>query len=291
MNGGPASQDEGSGVLASLTAAVLGVASTGAATAVLEARPPGGPARWLRTNYQGREVTLLGGAAVASGAALAAALAGGPGALPGAIAGGAGGAFGALDDLTENPEGRSKGFRGHVGALARGQVTTGGAKLLGITAASLVAAAVATRGGRGPGASARIADVALSGALIAGTANLVNLFDLRPGRALKVVVALTAPMALSRGPGARLASATCGAALSALPGDLGERTMLGDTGANALGALAGTSLVLARHWPVRAAALAAVVGLTALSERVSFSRVIERTPALRRIDAWGRAQR
>lgn len=274
-----------------LVAAALGAAGTAAAGAALRSRPPGGAATWARTNYGGREVSLLGGAAAAAGAAGAAALAGGPGALAGLVAGGAGGAFGALDDLTESSEGRSKGFRGHVGALAKGRLTTGGAKLLGITASSLVAAALATGGGRGESASARVADVVLSGALVAGTANLVNLFDLRPGRALKVVVGLTAPVALGGGPGAGVAAATSGAALAALPGDLGERTMLGDTGANALGALAGTALAMSPRVGTRAVALAAVVGLTALSERVSFSRVIEGTPVLRRLDGWGRAHR
>lgn len=278
-------------VLRSVVAGGAGAALTSLARTVLEASPPGGQARWNRTNYGGRQVSLLGGAAVAAGASAAVVVAGGQGRLAAALAGAAGGAFGALDDLTENPEGRSKGFRGHVGALARGQVTTGAAKLLGIGVASLAAAAIATGGGRGTSPSARIADVALSGALVAGSANLINLFDLRPGRALKVIAVITGPLALAGGPGAPVAAATCGAALRALPDDLAERTMLGDTGANALGALAGTSLVLHPRVGVRVVALGAVVGLTALSEKVSFSRVIERTPALRRIDAWGRAHR
>ncbi len=273
-----------------LAAGALGAGVT-AAGAVLRAAPPGGAARWSRTNYGGRDVTLLGGASVAMGATVAATIGSGPTGLAAAVAGAAGGAFGALDDLTESPEGRSKGFAGHVGSLARGKVTTGAAKLLGIGAASLVAATIATRGGRGTGTAVRIADVALSGALVAGTANLVNLFDLRPGRALKVVVAVTAPLALAGGPGAPVAAATCGASLRALPDDLAERTMLGDTGANALGALAGTALALQPRWPARAAALSVVVALTALSERVSFSRVIERTAVLRRLDTWGRAHR
>ncbi len=272
-----------------LVVAAFGWGATRAAGAALAAAPPGGAARWARTNYGGREVSLLGGAAVAAGATAVAGLGGGPAGLAAVVAGAAGGGFGALDDLTESAEGRSKGFTGHVGALARGRMTTGAAKLLGIGVGSLAAAAIATRGGRGSGASARIADVALSGALIAGTANLVNLFDLRPGRALKVVAAITAPLALTVGPGAPIAAATCGAALGALPADLSERTMLGDTGANSLGALAGTALVLVPRLPVRAAALAGVVGLTALSEKVSFSQVIQRTPVLRRLDAWGRA--
>lgn len=271
-----------------LAAGLLGGLVTAAASTVLRALPPGGPQRWSRTNYAGREVSLLGGVAVAVGATAGAAVAG-PAAMAGVIAGAAGGAFGALDDLTESAEGRSKGFRGHVGALAKGRLTTGGAKLLGISAASMLAAAVATRGGRGSSRGVRIADVVASGALVAGTANLINLLDLRPGRALKSVVLLTAPVAVLPGPAAAVAAATCGSALVALPSDLGERTMLGDTGANAFGALAGTAFVLTPAWPVRAAALAAVLGLTIASEKVSFSKVIERTPLLRRVDGWGRA--
>lgn len=273
-----------------LAAGLLAAAATRVATGALLDRPPGGAERWSRTNYGGRRVSLLGGVAVGAGATAAAVVAG-EGAAAGIVAGLAGGGFGALDDLTERAEGRSKGFRGHVGALAQGRLTTGAAKLLGISAGSLVAAAIATRGGRGQGRVARAADVLTSGALVAGTANLVNLLDLRPGRALKAVVALSAPLALAGGPAAPLAAATCGSAAAALPADLAERTMLGDTGANALGALVGTAFALTPRWPVRAVALAVVVALTAASERVSFSRVIDRDPTLRRIDGWGRAHR
>ncbi len=131
-------------------------------------------------------------------------------------------------------------------------------------------------------------DVASSGALIAGTANLVNLLDLRPGRALKVVAALGAVTTLAGGEPGALGAAATGSALAALPADLGERAMLGDTGANAAGALLGVALAARLERPARLLALAGVTALTLASERVSFTAVIERTPVLDALDRLGR---
>jgi hypothetical protein len=83
-------------------------------------------------------------------------------------------------------------------------------------------------------------------------------------------------------------SAVAAAALSALPDDLGERTMLGDLGANTLGALIGVRLA-AGSTRQRFGALVVVSALTVASERVSFSRVIDTVPALRWLDQLGRA--
>jgi UDP-N-acetylmuramyl pentapeptide phosphotransferase/UDP-N-acetylglucosamine-1-phosphate transferase len=77
------------------------------------------------------------------------------------------------------------------------------------------------------------------------------------------------------------------AALALLPEDLGERAMLGDAGANALGAMLGAAAAgLPRS--ARLVMLAGIAGLTAASEKVSFTKVIERTPALRKLDMLGR---
>ncbi|MEE6273184.1 hypothetical protein V2J56_07475 [Georgenia sp. MJ206] len=275
-----------------LVAAALGAGSSALAAAALRAVPPGGRERWARSNYAGREVSLLGGAAAATATVLAGAGGGGRTAGATALAAAAGGAFGALDDLTEDPAGATKGLRGHLGSLARGRVTTGALKVLGIGAGSLAAAAVLTVGtpaaGPAPGLR-RVGDTLARGALIAGTANLLNLFDLRPGRALKVAAGLGGVLAVAGGPGGRAAAGVFGVALTSLPSDLGERTMLGDTGANALGAALGTSLAVHRSPLVRTGALAGVVALTLASERVSFSAVIRRTPLLRRLDEWGAA--
>src|SRR5262249_10678198 len=126
------------------TAAAAGLAAglaAGTARAVyagLRRRPPGGAAAWARTNHRGEPVPLLGGPAVAAGRLLASALA--PGLRPrtraAMVAAGAGAAaLGGYDDLAGG--GGRRGFRGHLGALARGEVTTGAVKIGGIGAAGV----------------------------------------------------------------------------------------------------------------------------------------------------------
>jgi hypothetical protein len=182
-------------------------------------------------------------------------------------------AFGAYDDLAGS--GDRRGFRGHLGALRHGEVTTGAVKLGGIGATGIVSAALA---GGSP------VDVIINAGLVAGGANLLNLFDLRPGRAIKVAVGSAALIGAA---GQDSVAASAAAALALLPEDLGERAMLGDAGANALGAMLGASATgLSR--PTRIVLLAGIAGLTAASEKVSFTKVIERTPALRWLDMLGR---
>jgi UDP-GlcNAc:undecaprenyl-phosphate/decaprenyl-phosphate GlcNAc-1-phosphate transferase len=256
----------------------------------LNRRPPGGPKAWSRTNHRGEPVTLLEGPAVAVGAIAGAmteagllSATGSPGWRPGAamaVAGAGGAAFGAYDDLAGSADRR--GFRGHLGALRHGEVTTGAVKLGGIAVTGILSAVLA--GGPLP-------DVVINAGLVAGGANLLNLFDLRPGRAIKVAAAsgtlITAGGALTSGPPAG-AAAPVAAGLALLPEDLGERAMLGDCGANALGAMLGAAAAVSLPRPARIALLAGIVGLTAASEKVSFTKVIERTPALRWLDMLGR---
>ena len=267
-------------------AALRGILGVGAATAALEARPPGGAERWERRNYADRPVSLLGGLSQAVGVSGALLVAGRPGRAE-ALAAASAGALGGLDDLTEREGDRHvKGLRGHLTALRQGQVTTGALKIAGIGGGAVVAALLLPT--RSPHRLGRLAERATGAALVAGTANLLNLFDLRPGRALKVTCAAGAALALAGGPGAPVAATALGTAAAGLPDDLAERTMLGDTGANALGAALGTAVAAHPSRVLRGGALATVVGLTLLSERVSFSRVIEQTPVLRAVDQWGR---
>jgi UDP-GlcNAc:undecaprenyl-phosphate/decaprenyl-phosphate GlcNAc-1-phosphate transferase len=278
-----------------MPAAAAGVTAAGAARlayAAANRRPPGGTKTWSRTNHREEPVTLLEGPAVAAGA-IAGVLAqaglrsvtgpGGPGgwrrAMAVSAAGAGAAAFGAYDDLAGS--GDRRGFRGHLGALRHGEVTTGTVKLGGIGLTGIASAVLAG----GPPA-----DVVINAGLVAGGANLLNLFDLRPGRAIKVAVAsgaLVGAGASLAGTGAAGVAAPLGAALAMLPEDLRERAMLGDCGANALGAVLGAAAAVLPR-PARIALLTGITGLTVASEKVSFTKVIERTPALRRLDMLGR---
>jgi len=299
----------------------LSAAAARVAYAALKRYPPAGEKTWSRTNHRGEPVTLLEGPAVALGAVAAQFIcpqrSGSSARTAQALALAGAGALGVgvYDDLAGS--GNRRGLRGHLGALARGEVTTGSVKLAGLGASALASALVLASGGsprawgapapRSPrppedpphGGAARppippAADVAINAGLIAGGANLLNLFDLRPGRAVKVATASAALIAAGSavtgdGPGGGAAvAAPLGAALAMAPEDLGERAMLGDAGANALGAMLGCAAAVSLPRPARVALLAGIVALTVASEKVSFTKVIERTPPLRWLDMLGR---
>jgi UDP-N-acetylmuramyl pentapeptide phosphotransferase/UDP-N-acetylglucosamine-1-phosphate transferase len=266
--------------------ALAGAAAARAAlagAAALTERPAGAP--WRRMNYAKRPVTLLGGPALAASATVSAVLGAPAGARAAtAVVGTISGLVGGYDDLAgARPEqARDKGLAGHLAALKAGRLSAGAVKVAGIGAAAAVAA-VLTRRDRGVSG---LVDGVLTTGLVAGTANLLNLLDLRPGRAGKAG-ALLAATTLG-GPAGGLVAGPLGATLATLPDDLGERIMLGDCGANALGAGLATTAAAALPRPVRLAALGVVLALNAASERVSFTAVIERTAWLRRLDALGR---
>lgn len=188
------------------------------------------------------------------------------------------GLLGLVDDLLGDER---KGFRGHLRTLVRGQITTGGLKVLGGAATGVIVAALARSDGG--------AQLLIDGAVIALAANLANLLDRRPGRATKVGV--ISVLALVAGSGAASSLVPVVAAVAAIAAllrlDLREKLMLGDTGANPLGAAVGLGVVLTASATGRSVALVILLLLNAVSEFVSFSRIIDAVAPLRALDRLG----
>ncbi|TDA69997.1 MAG: hypothetical protein D9V47_02990 [Clostridia bacterium] len=184
--------------------------------------------------------------------------------------------LGLIDDFFGGTE--AKGLRGHLGLLLAGQVSTGIVKAGGGLLAALAFALVAVDG----------AAVLVATLLVALMANAFNLLDLRPGRAAKAFLAGGFPLAALGGPAGSVLAPALGAVLAYLPHDLRCRVMLGDTGANALGAALGAAAVLALSPAVQVLLLAGLVLLHWYAERASLNEFIARRPLLRFLDELGR---
>ena len=171
----------------------------------------------------------------------------------------------------------ARGFIGHVRALTSGTITGGTVKM-----------AAGALGGMGAARATGLPPLEAVSA-VALTANLVNLLDRAPGRAAKASLLAAVPLLLV---GARRFRPACaalaGALLACAPADLGEEAMLGDAGANPVGAVLGLGLALTLEGTPRRAVIASLAAANAASERWSFSEVIERVGWLHAWDRWGR---
>lgn len=174
-----------------------------------------------------------------------------------------------------------RGWRGHARALASGRFSTGAIKAIG----ALALAAYATSG-LGHRDLAYVADLAL----LLLTTNMFNLLDLRPGRVEKVFVVLLAALCIGAWTAVplELLGIFIGPVLVVAAFTLRERGMLGDTGANLVGALAGVSLLVTLGETGRYIALGVVVALNIYGEFRSISKTIEGVPLLRSLDLLGR---
>lgn len=251
------------------------------------------PAHLVRTNVSGRPVPAVLGWALCAGGIAGLAVAwlidrsldsggfqAGVAAATGLLVVGMG-AAGYVDDRRGDEE--SRGFGGHLRAAFSGRITGGGIKVVVGGLVSLGAGALVW-GFDDP------ADLLTTALAVALTANLLNLLDRGPGRAAKVGLLLLLPgLALAKFGWPLAGAGVTGALVACLPADLRERAMLGDAGANPLGAVAGLGLCLATSLGVRIVLVLLLLGLNLASERVSFSSVIERTTWLAAVDRWGRA--
>jgi UDP-N-acetylmuramyl pentapeptide phosphotransferase/UDP-N-acetylglucosamine-1-phosphate transferase len=173
-----------------------------------------------------------------------------------------------------------RGWRGHSAAVLRGELSTGALKAAGSLGLALLAMdQLGLSDGRW---------LLATGVLVLAT-NAFNLLDLRPGRAVKVFALLGAGLTVGAGPRVLWSlGLLAGPALVAGGYDLREKAMLGDTGSNLLGALAGLWLVLTLSGTGQLIALAALLAVTVYGELRSISALVERTPGMRQLDSWGR---
>jgi UDP-N-acetylmuramyl pentapeptide phosphotransferase/UDP-N-acetylglucosamine-1-phosphate transferase len=190
------------------------------------------------------------------------------------------GVLGLIDDVLG--AGDERGWRGHARAAAAGGFSPGLVKAAGAAGLALFVLA---------GSGLDTGDYLLAAAVLVLATNLFNLLDLRPGRSLKALVLL----------GAGLTVATmdldplwalglfAGPLLVLFPLDLAERGMLGDTGSNVVGAVAGLWLILSLDTTGQLVALALIGTATIYGEFRSISRLIDRTPGLRHLDSLGRS--
>ena len=199
--------------------------------------------------------------------------------------------LGLIDDL--GATGTARGFRGHLATVRHGRLSTGALKLFGGGAVA-ISLAVAGPWRRDQG----FGWVMVDAAIIALAANLANLLDRAPGRCLKV--ALVCAGVLLVGMAVLMSDYVVGGAfqptlavavmagvmIMLLRDDLAERSMLGDTGANPIGAMLGVG-VLGAPQPVRLSILMVLISLNLASEKVSFTRVIDSVRPFRWFDRLG----
>ena len=176
-----------------------------------------------------------------------------------------------------------RGWRGHGAAVLEGHFSTGALKALGSAGLALFVLSRLDM--------STVHYLLAAGVLVLST-NLFNLLDLRPGRAVKALVVLGVALTLGASDLHPLwaLGVFVGPVLVAGLYDIREHGMLGDTGSNVIGALAGAWLVLTLSTAGDAIALALLVGITAYGEFRSISELVERTPGLRELDSIGRPQ-
>ncbi|MEX0875270.1 MAG: hypothetical protein WD646_02830 [Actinomycetota bacterium] len=188
--------------------------------------------------------------------------------------------LGLIDDLYGSR--RAGGLAGHFRELLNGHMTTGMVKAAGGVVVGLASAW---------GIGRRGIWILVGGAVIALAANMANLLDLRPGRTAKVWFPCAFALGWLNVPGRGepVLWAVAGGMAVFLIAELRERVMLGDAGANLLGAVVGAAAVASLGHTALLTCAALLFALTLVSELVSFSRIIEATPPLRWLDQLGRA--
>ena len=185
---------------------------------------------------------------------------------------------GILDDIIGNRD--VSGLKGHFKSLLNGKLTTGGFKaLFGGFIGLVISIAI----------SKNIYDIVINTLIIALSTNLMNLLDLRPGRAIKGYLVISIVLLFTLG------EYTRNLLLLILPNvvayfnqDLKAKAMMGDTGSNVLGISIGILFVMGYPLKVRLIWLAFLIFIHILTEKYSLTKIIENHKFLNFIDKLGR---
>lgn len=185
---------------------------------------------------------------------------------------------GMLDDIIGNRD--VSGLKGHFKSLLKGNLTTGGFKaLFGGFIGIIVSVAI----------SKNIIEVAINTLIIALSTNLMNLLDLRPGRAIKAYLLIVAVIFLTLvGYVKALPLLIVPSVLAYFSHDLKAKAMMGDTGSNVLGISIGILVVLGYSLNVRLVWLVFLIFIHAITEKYSLTKIIEKNKFLNFIDKLGR---
>lgn len=185
---------------------------------------------------------------------------------------------GIMDDIMGNRD--VSGLKGHLKSLLKGNLTTGGFKaLFGGFIGILISLVV----------SNNIYELITNTLIIALSTNLMNLLDLRPGRAIKGYLTITTVMLVT------LAGFTKILPLLLFPNvlayfnlDLKAKAMMGDTGSNVLGVTIGILVVFGYCVNIKLLWLTFLILIHLLTEKYSLTKIIENNKVLNFIDKLGR---
>lgn len=185
---------------------------------------------------------------------------------------------GILDDIIGNRD--VSGLKGHFKSLLNGKLTTGGFKaLFGGFIGLVISIAI----------SKNIYDIVINTLIIALSTNLMNLLDLRPGRAIKGYLVISIVLLFTLGEYTRnLLLLIFPNVIAYFNQDLKAKAMMGDTGSNVLGISIGILFVMGYPLKVRLIWLAFVIFIHILTEKYSLTKIIENNKFLNFIDKLGR---
>lgn len=190
--------------------------------------------------------------------------------------------LGFMDDILGSRD--ALGLKGHIRALLSGKLTTGIIKAAGVFLISLIASIFLSFG---------FWTIILNTLLTALFTNLLNMLDLRPGRAVKFYMFLTLIYGINALLTGRYYSfililPIISSVIGYFPFDLKARCMMGDAGSNLLGISAGILSVIQSSYFGKLILLFLLIMIHVITEKHSLSDVIKHSRLLSFFDNLGR---